>query len=96
MIVYFDLFNQDDISERYKSGRSYLPKGIINNDNFIINKKNFYTKTNEAHIKRYEEIRKLTTGQDEAYRTGCLLDYKYIKNYYRLTAVGFRRKKIRF
>ena len=30
-------------------------------------------------IKRYEQIRKLATGQVEGYTTGCLLDYEYIK-----------------
>ena len=44
-------------------------------------------------IKRYEEIRKLTTGQGEDYITGCLLDYDYIKNHYRLIAVDLSRKK---
>ena len=31
-------------------------------------------------IKRYEEIRKIATGQVEDYTTKCLLDYEYIKN----------------
>ena len=37
----------------------------------------------DSDIKRYKEIRKLTTGQGEDYTTGCLLDYEYIKNHYR-------------
>ena len=43
--------------------------------------------------KRYEEIRILTTGQGEDYTNGCLLDYDYIKNYYRLIAVDSSRQK---
>ena len=31
-----------------------------------------------SNIKRYEEIRKLTTGQGEDDTIGCLLDYDYI------------------
>ena len=38
-------------------------------------------------------IRKLTTGQGEDYTTGCLLDYGYIKNNYRLIAVELSRIK---
>ena len=38
-------------------------------------------------MKRYEEIRKLTTGQGGDYTAGCLLEYDYIKNHYRLIAV---------
>ena len=37
--------------------------------------------------------RKLTTGQGEDYTTGYLLDYEYIKNHYRLTAVDLNRQK---
>ena len=36
-------------------------------------KKNFYDQVIDSGIKRYEEIRKLTTGQGEYYTTGCLL-----------------------
>ena len=50
----------------------------------IINGKNFYDQAIDSDIKRYEEIRKLITQQGEDYTTGCLLDYDYIKNLYRL------------
>ena len=32
-------------------------------------------------------MKKLTTGLGEDYTNGCLLDYDYIKNHYRFTAV---------
>ena len=35
----------------------------------------------------------LTTGKCEVYTIGCLLDYEYIKNYYRLIAVDLSRQK---
>ena len=44
--------------------------------NVIPNGKNVYDQPINSDMKRYEEIRKLTTGQDEDYTTGCLLDYK--------------------
>ena len=37
--------------------------------------------------------RKLTIRQGEDYTTGCLLDYDYIKNLYRLIAVDLSRQK---
>ena len=43
--------------------------------------------------KWYEEIRELTIEQGEDYTTGCLLDYDYIKNHYRLIAICLSRKK---
>ena len=59
----------------------------------IINGKSFYDQGIDSDIKRYEEIRKLTTGQGEDCTTGCLLDYDYIKNHYRLMAVKLSRQK---
>ena len=34
--------------------------------------------------KTYENIRKISTGQGDYYTTGCLLDYFYIKKYYKI------------
>ena len=54
---------------------------------YYINGKNFYDSAIDSDIKRYEEIRKLTTGQSEEYSTGCLLDYECTKILYRLILV---------
>ena len=59
----------------------------------IINGEKFYDQATDSDIKRYEDIRKLTTGQDEDYTTGCLLDYEYMKNNYSLKAVDLSRQK---
>ena len=66
--------NNDNNAKRFKAKGYYLPKGIIKNYNVIIIGKNFYDQAIDSGIKRYEEIRKLTTGQGEDYTTGCLLD----------------------
>ena len=85
--------NHDDNGKRFKAKRYYLPKGIIKNYNVISNGKNFYDQATDSDIKQYEEIRKLTTGQGEDYTTGCLLDYEYIKNHYRLKASDLSRQE---
>ena len=59
----------------------------------MINSKSFYNQLIDSDIKRYEEIRKVTTRQGKDYTTGCLLDYEYIKNHYRLIAVDLSRQK---
>ena len=59
----------------------------------IINAKNFYDQAIDFDIKRYEEIGKLTTGQGEDSTAGCLLDYDYMKNHYRLIAFDLSRQK---
>ena len=56
--------------------------------------KNFYDQAIDSDIKRYEEIRKLTTGEDKDYATGCLLVYDYVKNHYRLIAANWSRQKL--
>ena len=89
MLIYS---NQDDNAKRYRTRGEYLPKGVTKIYKVIINGKNFYAQIIDSNIKRYKEIRKLTTGQSEHYTTGCLLDYGYIKNYYRLIAVDMSRQ----
>ena len=89
VLVYW---NEDADSKRFKDKRYYLPKGIIKNCNVIINGKNFYDQPIDSDIKRYEEIRKPTTGQSEDYTTGYLLDYDYVKNHYKLIAVNLSRQ----
>ena len=71
----------------------YLTKEIINNHYVFINRKNVYDQAIDSDIKRFEEIRKLTTGQGEDYTTGCLLDYDYVKSHYKLIAVDLSRQK---
>ena len=61
-----------------KNWRCYLSKGTIDNYNVIINGENFYYQVIDSDIKRYEEIKKLITGQGEDCTTGCLLDYEII------------------
>ena len=84
---------EDANAKRFKTGRYYLPKGIIKIYNVIINGKNFYHQPIDSDIKRYKEIWKLTTRHGEDYTTGCLLDYDYIKNHYRLIVVDASRQK---
>ena len=67
--------NQDVNSKRVKAGRYCLPKSIIKIYNIIINGKNFYDQPIVSDIKRYKEVRKLTTGQGEDYTTGCIKQY---------------------
>ena len=42
----------------------------------------FYDEPINVQIKKYDEIRKITTGKGDDYTTGCLLDYQYFKDHY--------------
>ena len=85
--------NQDENCKKFKAKRHYLQKWIIDNYNVIINGESFYDQPIDSDIKRYKEIRDLTTGQGEDYINVCLLDYDYIKGHYRLIAVDLSGQK---
>ena len=44
-------------------------------------------------MKQYDEVRKVSTGQGDDYTTGCLLDYSYFQDNYRLIAVDLSKQK---
>ena len=37
--------------------------------------------------------RKIATGQGDDYTTGCLLDYPWFKNYYKLIAIDLSKQQ---
>ena len=55
--------------------------------------KNFYKQAVDSDIKRYKQIRKLTTTQGKGYTTGYLLVFEYIWNHHRLITVDLSRQK---
>ena len=82
----------------YKTKREN--KNITNKYRYFLESNFVLVYTNEdvdqpidSNVKRYKEIRKLTTGQGGDYINGYLLDYKYVKNHYRLIAVDLSREK---
>ena len=90
VLIYPNVANN---AKRHSAKKYYLPRGRIKNYNVIINGKNFYDHPINFDIKWFEKIRKLTTGQGEDCTTGCLSDYQYIKNRYKLLAVHLSRPK---
>ena len=41
----------------------------------------------------YQNIGKFATGQGDDYTTGCLLDYIYLKNYYKMITIDFSKQQ---
>ena len=85
--------NCDNDRKSYKARSYYLLKRTFNNYIVIINGKNIYDQPINYDIKRFQEIKRLTTGKGEDYNTGYLLNYEYIKIHYRLIAVALGRRK---
>ena len=44
-------------------------------------------------FKTYENIRKIATGQRDYYTTGCLLDYPYFKENYKMILTALSRQQ---
>ena len=54
-----------------------LPRVKIENYNMEIDGRNFYDQPINDSIKQYDEITKISTGQGDDYKTGCLLDFTH-------------------
>ena len=71
----------------------FLPRVKIKICNIKIDGRNFYDQPINDSIKQYDEIRKISTGQGDDYTTGCLLDFAYFENNYRLLAADLSKRK---
>ena len=77
-----------------KNNKKYfLPRGEIKSYNVLIDRRNFYDQPINDLIKEYNEVRKISTGYGNDYTTGCLFDYSYFKDNYRLIAVDLGDEK---
>ena len=59
----------------------------------MIDGKNFFDQPVKNDKVTYENIRKIATGWGDDYTTGCLLDYIYFKNYYKMIAVDLSKQQ---
>ena len=55
--------------------------------------KNFFDQPVKNNKVTYENIRKTATGKGDDYTTGCLLDYIYFKNYYKMIAINLSKQQ---
>ena len=51
----------------------------IKDYNFIIDWRNFFGRTLKNYLRTYDNIQKISTGQDDDYTTACLPDYPFFK-----------------
>ena len=77
---------------RTSSKRYNLPNVEIKDYNVMIDGKNFFDQPIKNDKITYENIRKIATDQGDDYTTGCLLDYTYFKNYYKMVAVDLSKQ----
>ena len=84
-------FENDD--NRTGDDRYYLPTVEIKDYNVMINGENLFDQQIKNNKVTYDNIRKIATGQGDDYTTGCLLDYPYFANTYKMIAVDLRRQQ---
>ena len=82
--------NEDD---RISHSTYYLPKVEIKDYNVMIDGRNFFDQPINSMTKTYENIRKIATGQGDDYTTGCLLDYSYFKDHYKMIAIDLSKQQ---
>ena len=72
------------------SFQKYIPQRVkIENYNIEIDGKNFYDQSINDSIKKYDEVRKVSTRQGDDYTTGCLLDFAYFEKKLRINCCWF-------
>ena len=54
---------------------------------------NFFYQPIKNDLRTYENIQKIATGQGDDYATGCLLNYLFFKENYKLIAVDLRKQQ---
>ena len=75
------------------NAQNFIYQKVLSKIIKLINGKTFFDEIIHSGIKRYRKIKRLITGKGENYTTGCLLDYDYIENHYRLIALDLSRQK---
>ena len=68
-----------------------MQRNKIDNYNIEIDGRNFYDQPINDSIKQYDEVRKISTGQGDDYKTGCY--YSYFEKSYRLIAADLSKQK---
>ena len=84
------------ITDTQKTSHSgyYLPNVEIKNCNVMINGENVFDQPVKNNKVTYENIRKISTGQGDDYTTGCLLDYAYFKDSYKIIAIDLSKQQV--
>ena len=87
MVLSFE--NEND---RTSHSTYYLPEVKIKDYNVMVDGRNISDQPIKSMSKTYENIRKIATGKGDDYTTGCLLDYPYFKENYKMIAIDLIRQ----
>ena len=85
------MYSFENENGRISHSEYYLRKVEIKDYNIKIFVKNIFYQPMNNDIKTYENIRKIATGQGDDYPTGCLLDYPYFKENFKIIAIDLNK-----
>ena len=80
-------------TQRTSHSNYYLPNVEIKDYNITINGENFFDQPIKNQKITYD-IRKIAIGYGDDYTTGCLLDYPYFTETYKMIAVDLSKQKV--
>ena len=88
LVLAFENDNYRSSARRYN-----LPTVEIKDYNIMINGENFFDQPIKNNKVTYDNIRKIAIGQGDDYTTGCLLDYSYFADTYKMIAVDLSKQQ---
>ena len=80
-------------NDRTSGEQYYIPTVEIKDYNIMINGENFFDQPIKNNKVTYDNIRKIATSQGDDYTTGCLLDYPYFANSYKMIVVDLSKQQ---
>ena len=83
----------ENYAQRTSHSDYYLPNVEIKNYNIMINGENVFDQPIKNNKVTYENIEKIVTDQGDDYTTGCLLDYPYFMDTYKMIAVDLSKQQ---
>ena len=80
-------------NDRTSHSNYYLWKVEIKDYDVVIDGKNVFDQPINSQLKTFENIRKIATGKRDDDATGCLLDYSYFKENYKMIAIDWSKEQ---
>ena len=84
----------ENAAHRTRHTGYFLPTVELKDYNVMVDGRNLFDQPVKTMSRRYDDLRKLTTGSGDDYTTGCLLDYEYFKENYKIIGVDLSRQQV--
>ena len=79
--------------DRTVQTKYFLPNVEIKDYNVMIDGTKFFDQSVKNDLRTFDNIQKIAIGQGDDYTTGCLLDYNYFNNYYKMISIDLSKQQ---